>query len=306
MSISLGRLEQLITVARCGSFSRAAEELHISQPALSRSIAALESRYGFQIFNRIGHGVLPTAAGAQVLAQAEPLLQSMRVFESNLGLLASGVAGTLKLGLPPLLASQLLAELAREFFSSHMQAEISVSIRSGPVLLEELKNDAIELFFFAETQIDAPPEIEMEPVGVIRPVFVVRAGHPLAARRNLTLDDLGEFPWASSVEPPVMGERLNPTRLLCDNYHILRDVVLQTDLVCICTHDFVGRDLAEGRLREVHVPGVLPAESTIYAAKLRGRIASPLALAAIQRVRAHLTAPPADPISRARVQPTIR
>src|SRR3989442_24098 len=140
MSVSLGRLQQLITVARCGSFSRAAEELNISQPALSRSIAALESRYGFPIFNRIGHGVLPTAAGAQVIAQAEPLLQSMRVFESNLGLLATGAAGTLKLGLPPLLASQLLARLASEFFSPQTQVEIRVSIRSGPVLLEEMKN----------------------------------------------------------------------------------------------------------------------------------------------------------------------
>jgi DNA-binding transcriptional LysR family regulator len=291
MSISLGRLQQLLTVARCGSFSRAAEELNISQPALSRSIAALEARYGFPIFNRIGHGVLPTAAGAEVIAQAEPLLQSMRVFESNLGLLASGAAGTLKLGLPPLLASQLLARVAAEFFSPRTQAEIRVSIRSGPALLEELKNDAIELFFFADTQIEAPPEVELEPVGAIRPAFVVRTGHPLAARRHPTLDDLAEFPWASSVEPPVMGERLNPARLLCDSYHVLRDVVLQTDLICICTREFVGADLAEGRLCEVVVPGMLPVESIIYAAKLRGRIASPLALAAIQRVRAHLATP---------------
>jgi DNA-binding transcriptional LysR family regulator len=294
MSVSLGRLQQLITVARCGSFSRAAEELHISQPALSRSIAALESRYGFPIFNRIGHGVQPTAAGAEVIAQAAPLLQSMRVFESNLGLLATGAAGKLKLGLPPLLSSQLLAKLACDFFSPGAQAEIRVSIRSGPALLEELKNDAIELFFFAETQIEAPPEVEIEPVGLIRPVCVVRAGHPLAAHRTLTLDDLSQFPWASSVEPPAMGEQLNPARLLCDNYHVLREVVLQTNMVCICTSDFVGRDLAEGRLHEIQVQGLLPAESTIYAAKLRGRIASPLASAAIQRVKAHLATPHAN------------
>lgn len=291
MSVSLGRLQQLVTVARCGSFSRAAEDLNISQPALSRSIAALERRYGVQIFNRIGHGVLPTAAGAQVIAQAEPLLQSMRVFESNLGLLASGVAGKLNLGLPPLLASQLLARVAADFFSPHAQAEIRVSIRSGPVLLEDLRNDAIELFFFAETQIEVPPEIETEPVGAIYPTLVARAGHPLASRRDLTLDDLSAFPWASSVEPPVMSGRLNPAHLLCDNYDVLRDVVLRTDMVCICTRDFVGEDLAEGRLCELHVLGMLPEASAIYAAKMRGRIASPLALAAIQRVRAHLAAP---------------
>lgn len=290
MDVSLGRLQQLLTVARCGSFSRAAEELNISQPALSRSIAALERRYGFQIFNRIGHGVLPTAAGAEVIAQAEPLLQAMRVFDRNLGLLATGAAGTLKLGLPPLLASQLLARLACDFFSPTTHAEIRVSVRPGPALLEELKDDQIELFFFADSQVEAVPEIDTEPVGAIRPALVVRGDHPLAGRRGLTVDDLSQFPWASSVEPPAMGSLLNPARLLCDNYHVLREAVMQTDLVCICTRDFVAEDLAAGRLRELHAPGFLPAETTIYLAKLRGRIASPLALAAIARVRAHLAA----------------
>jgi hypothetical protein len=90
------------------------------------------------------------------------------------------------------------------------------------------------------------------------------------------------------VDAPVMGGRLNPGRLLCDNYHVLREVVLQADMVCICTRDFVAQDLAEGRVREIQIPDMLPPASTIYAAKLRGRIASPLATAAIQRVRAAL------------------
>jgi DNA-binding transcriptional LysR family regulator len=291
MDISLRGLRQLTAVARCGSFSRAAAALNISQPALSRSIAALERRCGFQIFNRIGHGVLPTPAGARVIAQAEPLLQAMRVFDGNLGLLASGAAGTLKLGLPPLLASQLLAQLAHDFFSPAMQAEIRVSIRSGPALLDELRNDAIEVFFFVDTQIETGPDIETDPVGVIRPACVVRRDHPLAYRQDLSLDDLGEFPWASSVEPPAMGGRLNPARLLCDNYHILREAVLRTDLVCICTRDFVGQDLVEGRLREIQVKGLLPSEISVFSAILHGRIASPLALAAIRRVKEHLQSP---------------
>jgi DNA-binding transcriptional LysR family regulator len=55
MDISLGKLQQLVAVADSGSFSKAAVELSISQPALSRSIADIERRYGFQIFNRSGH-----------------------------------------------------------------------------------------------------------------------------------------------------------------------------------------------------------------------------------------------------------
>lgn len=288
MDVSLSKLRQLATVARCGSFSRAAEELHISQPALSRSVAAIERRCGFPIFNRLGHGVQPSSAGAQLLSQAEPLLQSMRVFHSNLDLLAAGKTGSLRVGLPPLLASELLSDFAREFFDQSAQTELRVSIRAGPLLLDELRNDAIELLFFAQTQIDPGPEFQVKPVGFICPTCVVRRDHPLADRRNLTIADLSAYPWASSVEPPAMGELLNPARFICDNYHILRDAVLHTDLVCICTKAFVANDVAEGKLCEVIVEDFLPPESPIYMATLQGRILSPLALAAVRRIEALL------------------
>lgn len=291
MDISLGKLQQLLTVARCGSISRAAEELHISQPALSRSIAATERHYGFPIFSRVGHGIQPTAAGAQVLSQAEPLLQSLRVFGSNLKLLAAGKTGALRMGLTPLLASQLLSSLASDFFTPAIQAELRVSVRPGPALLDELKNDFIELFFFAESQIEYGPDIATELVGTMQPICVVRHGHPLASRHDLTLDDLSGFPWASSVEPPAMGKLLNPARLLCDNYHVLRETVQRTDLICICSKAFVARAILDGTLREIHVEGFLPDETGIFVATLSGRILSPLAVASIERVRTHLAAP---------------
>lgn len=284
MNVSLNKLQQLVTVARCGSFSRAAEDLHISQPALSRSIATIERLCGFPIFNRIGHGVTPTAAGAQVLAQAEPLLQSMRVFGSNMDLLARGEAGSLKIGLPPLLASQMVSQLAREFFGAADEVELRLSIRSAPLLLDELKNDQIEFLVFAETQVDPGPDIALEPIGNIYPACVVRAAHPLAGRRGLTTRDLATYPWASSVEPPAMGNLLNPARFLCDNYHGLRDAVLHTDLICICTRAFVETEITSGQLCELDVPGFLPLELPVFAACLSGRILSPLARAALGRI----------------------
>ncbi len=87
-----------------------------------------------------------------------------------------------------------------------------------------------------------------------------------------------------------MGKLLNPARLLCDNYHILREAVQQTDLICICSQAFVAPDIAAGRLREIHVEGLLPHEITIFLATLSGRIMSPLAVTAIERVRTHLAA----------------
>ena len=288
MEISIGKLQQLVAVANSGSISRAAAELNISQPALSRSIAAIEARYGFQLFNRVGYGVHLTAAGSQVLEQARPLLQTLRVFDSNLKLLGAGKVGALSVGLSPLLASQLLARFASDFFAPDASVQLRVMIRPGAGLLDELKNEVIELFFFPESHIEPNPETEIEAVGRIMPACVVRRGHPLAGRPQLTLEDLAAYPWGSSVDPPINQQVLSPARFVCDNYHILREAVLQTDLVCICSVAFVAQQLAAGTLVEIQVADLPLPPTTIYMAKLRGRASSPLAVEALTRMRRHL------------------
>lgn len=288
MDVSIGKLNQLVTVARTGSFSRAAAELNISQPALSRSIASIENSCGFQIFNRMGHGVEPTAAGLQVLAQAEPLLRTLRVFNKNLGLLGSGKAGTLSIGLAPLLASQLLARCAVDFFTATTQAQLQVMVRPGAVLVESLGNDQIEMFFFPEGYIQAEPDMIIEAVGRISPVCVVRSSHPLARRKGLGVADLAGYAWATSVLPPVIEKELNPPQFICDNYHILREAVLESDLICICSHAFVEAQIADGSLVQIRVKGLSLPSTMIYSARLAGRISSPLANAMEQRIRAQL------------------
>lgn len=275
-------------VARTGSFSKAAVELNISQPALSRSIAGIEDRYGFQIFNRMGHGVQLTAAGVQVVAQAEPLLQSMRVFDSNLRLFGSGKVGRLQFGLSPLLASQILAHFAGAFFTPDSTARLRVMIRPGIDLLDALRNDEIELFFFPESHVDPSPDLEVEAIGTIQAACVVRRAHPLAGREDLTLADLLPFPWGSSVDPAILAETIGPAGLICDNYHILRDAVLESDLICICSAAFVERQLADGSLREIVVEGLPLPPTTIYMAKLRGRVNSPLANDTVKRIKGYL------------------
>lgn len=289
MDLSLGKLQQLVAVARAGSFSKAALELNISQPALSRSIAAIEERYGFTIFHRLGHGVQLTAAGAQVIELAQPLLQRLQVFDNNLRMFGTGKGGLLSVGLAPLLASQALAPFASEFFGASSQAQLQVLIRPGAILVEALRNATIELFFFPEGYIEPDPEVDVESVGTILPVCVVRRGHPLAARSNLTLADLADFPWASSVVPSVIEEALHPVQFVCDNYHILRDVVLGSDLVCICSALFVAEQLADRSLQEIRVEGLPLPLTTIYTAKLHGRVRSPLAEEAVRRMRQQLS-----------------
>jgi DNA-binding transcriptional LysR family regulator len=82
MEIDLTKFAYLVTIARTRNFSRAADELRITQPALSRSVAAVEQRFGFKIFDRGRGGVSITPLGALVLKDAETLLRDARAKES--------------------------------------------------------------------------------------------------------------------------------------------------------------------------------------------------------------------------------
>jgi DNA-binding transcriptional LysR family regulator len=290
MELSLAKLQHLVAVAACGSFSRAAAESHLSQPALSRSIAAIEEHYGFAIFNRLGHGVELTAAGQQVLEQAKPTLQGLRVFESNMRLLAQGRGGRLAIGMAPLLASQLVSRFAARFFGVTEEAQLRVMVRPGGELLQALRDDEVELIFFPESHVGETDEISVEPVGHVRPACVVRRGHPLLARQHLSLDDLADFPWASSLEASTGPNVPSRSRMICDNYHILREAVLATDLVCICSQAFVGDELRDGTLVEIVVDGLPLRATAIFVATLKGRVYSPLATQALEHIRGYFAA----------------
>lgn len=288
MNLSLMKMKQLVAVAKTGSFSRAAKELHISQPALSRNIADIESHYGIEIFLRHGHGVSPTTAGNQVIDQAERLLRSMQAFDSNLKLLSSGRAGTLTMGMAPLLASQLLANFASDFFSSISKVQVEVTIRPGSMLVEALKQNQIEFFLFPEGYISEDPELQVDPIGHIKPICVVRRDHPLVSRKNLRLEDLKNYPWANSVASPILEKTLKPTQFVCDNYHILRDAVLNSDLICICSSSFIAEELTEGSLREISIKGLPLNQITVYVATQVDRISSTLANSAILKIGQYL------------------
>jgi DNA-binding transcriptional LysR family regulator len=161
-------------------------------------------------------------------------------------------------------------------------------VRPGPALLEEMKNDLIEMFFFPEGHIQPMADIDVAPVGSFRPVCVVRSAHPLVGRTGLTLGDLTDCTWACTVDPPIPEHLLSESRFVCDNYHILLEAVLKCDLICICSSAFVARELASGEVCEIQVNDLPLPVTTIYVAKLLGRISSPLAVQALERMKKHL------------------
>src|SRR6478735_3313424 len=113
------QLEYVVGVVDHGGFTRAAEALHVTQPALSQGIARLEAELGVLLFDRVGRTALLTAAGQAVLEPARQVLRDLRVLRTSVAAVAGLDAGSLEVVALPTLAIDPLARLIGAFRRAH-------------------------------------------------------------------------------------------------------------------------------------------------------------------------------------------
>jgi DNA-binding transcriptional LysR family regulator len=288
MEVDLAKLSHVLAIARTLSFSRAAEELNLTQPALSRSIASMEARFGLRIFDRGRSGVTITPVGALVVAEAQTLVGSARMLGNNLRLYAKGDAGLLAIGMGPLIASMILPGLGSDFLTNSPQLEIRTSIKPPAALLKELLDDAIELAVCATEHIVVPDNVVALRVGEVSFETFARSGHPLAGRSDLTIADFAAYPIARVGDVHMEGPARASGGFICDNYHILQEMVLRSDCIWYTARSFVAPLLADGRLVQLHDDHGPVARSQLAIMCKRGRTRSPAAAMAADFIKKRL------------------
>src|SRR5690606_34346612 len=127
MNPSLRQLKAFLQVARLRSFTRAAEQLHISQAGLSSMMRELERQIGCRLFDRTTRKVMLTQAGAQLLPVAERAALELDAVAAAIGRMDYLARRTVSIAAAPLLASALLPEVCAKF--SRMQPEVKVRIK---------------------------------------------------------------------------------------------------------------------------------------------------------------------------------
>jgi len=294
--MDLRRWTHVVAVADRRSFVRAAEQVHLSQPALTRSIQAAEAELGLVLFDRGTQEVVPTPAGEFVVARARQLVFNSRCLARDVALYRNRGLGDTAFGIGPFPAatflSPLLAAVRREFPAIHLRVEIS----NWHLLLDRLRVEDIE-FFVADTRdLPADPTLHLRPLRREPGAFYVRAGHPLlATRKPAALAAV----WAcgvASVRLPV-GVRSVIAGLLglasadelvlaleCDDVEILKKVALACDSVLAAPQAAVERELKAKTLRALPVAGLPPLFSEMGVVTLRGRTPSPMAELIISRL----------------------
>lgn len=208
-NFSLRQLGYLVAVADLGSMTAAAEVEHVSQAAISAGINDLERRLGVRLLARHpGHGVSLTEAGLEVLPDARRVLAAAADVLSRARAPGADLRGSLSLGCYTTLAPLYLPPLYGAFAVEHPALELTVVEGPQEDLRRALLNGSCELVLSYEHSLGSG--LAMETVRRLRPYILLAAGHALAGRASVTLQDLADEPLVqfSLLPSPSMIEEL--------------------------------------------------------------------------------------------------
>jgi len=186
------QLEYFQVVARLEHFTRAAEQLSLSQPALSRAIARLEAELGVPLFERQGRRVRLTRYGRVFLAHAERALQAIDAGKREISDMAGPERGVVALAFLKTLGARVLPEALGAFRERHPAVRFQLTQNHSSALLDLLAEGEVDLCLFAPPE--ERPGMRWEPV-LTEEIYVVAApGHPLANREVIALAELANEP----------------------------------------------------------------------------------------------------------------
>ncbi|MES2633481.1 MAG: LysR family transcriptional regulator [Pseudomonadota bacterium] len=296
--MDIKRLQHIVALADEGSFIRAAERVHLSQPAFSRSIQAAEAELEMKLFGRGGGTeVKCTPSGAFVVERARRILHESRSLERDVQLFRSGLIGKVCIGAGPFVAASLLPGMLTAIRLRYPEAEVQVQVNNPPVLIDCVRREELD-FFVGETR-DVPRDgsFDITTLGGQRAGFYVRASHPLLAKPRLKMRDILPFGLATGRLPRQVRTALQkamgvpadgslPVALECDDTHLVRRVVRSTDTVMVASNDILVDELASGVMRRLTIADFPPAYTDLGVVALNGRSHSPLALHAIKQLAA--------------------
>jgi LysR family hydrogen peroxide-inducible transcriptional activator len=197
-------LEQFITLARTKNFTRAAEELHLSQPALSRAIQRLEDEVGQPLFDRRPREVVLTKPGELLVSRAKKILDLVE--DTFTELAESGEHGQIRLGAIPTIAPYFLPKLLSTFAEKFPRISVTVQEDTTNLLIRRCADGELDLAIVA-LPIHAKA-IQIEPLFSEELLFVVPRGHPLATTKDLTLKAVKDYPFVMLNEAHCLSENI--------------------------------------------------------------------------------------------------
>jgi DNA-binding transcriptional LysR family regulator len=284
--MNLSQLRHLIALAEHQSFRKAAEALFLTQPALSRSIQALEEELGVKLIDRIGRKNTLTAFGLQVLASARRVVLETKELRRGLDLLKSGELGSISIGYGSGPAAVLETAFFRHVARHHHKVLVKTARGSTDLLIQSLRMEQLDIVVVDRRALSHTDDLDVEPLAPLRGGFLCRAGHPILSAQPIDLAALQHYANASTPLSPEVGRHLaealgpeaHPDRLMTmvsQDIHGLLEVVATTDTIFFGILAAAKAQLAAGGLVEIPVQPPVELHGQFALVSLARRTESP-------------------------------
>lgn len=257
--MTLVQLRHLIALADHASFSKAALAAHLSQPALSRSIRALEDELALPLVDRVGRRVELTVHGREALERARQIVFDADELRTRGRRIKEHAAGTLRVGMGSGAGAMLMTPLLHLVCTSHPQLRLEITRSGTEGLVQALRGKTLDGLVVDARSLKPAPDLRADFLYELHGAFMVRRGHPLTRRRRaLDFDTLRRHAIASTPLSDevarVLVERYGPqahpeacVTLRCDELSSLIELTRTSDAVLLAVRA-AAPDLVELQL----------------------------------------------------------
>lgn len=286
--LKLRDLDTLMTVVTAGGMRKAARQLHMSQPAVSKAISELETMLGVRLVDRSRHGVEPTVFGRALLKRGTAIFDELRLSISEMELLADPDAGELSVGCVETITAGFAAAIVEKMSRQYPRLVLSVTSGDAPVLESHFLRERLCELAVARPFAGVPAaDMSGEPLFHEQLRVVVSNDSEWAARRRLTLADLAGAPWILSANEidrhsPVaeaflaIGAEPPAARVLTGSLNLRRSLLQSGRFVTVMPHSLLrfGPDRSWIKVLPIDLPAWKDATMIIT---LKNRALSPVA-----------------------------
>lgn len=227
--MNIRQLEAFKTIMELGSFTRAAEKLNLSQPAVSKLIFLLERRCGFSLFHRQKNGVVPTAEGQMLYSEVERVFLSVDSVSARARAIKHFDYGEINLVSYPSLAARVLPPILGGFLATRQGLKIEMSSRNSWLLVEAVATQGFDLGFgmFAPDR----PGVRFDKLCSMKAVCALPPDHHLVSRYVIEAKDLHGERFVGMVEEDRAQLEIDRVFAECGSD---RNIVIKAQLTEAC------------------------------------------------------------------------
>jgi len=264
--MTLAQLRTFNAVARLNSFSRAAEELHLTQPAVSAQVAALEATLKVKLFDRIGKKFALSGPGHAVRKAAGDILGRVAEMQRELQDLAELAGGNLAIGASQVVGVYLLPELLSGFRQEFPAIDLSVRIESARQVVDLLVRNELDVGIIGEGAPITDDRVAVKPIMRDELIVIVPSNHAFAQMKSIRPTSLAQMPFLLPRRDSALSESMLEqlaregitlhSVLELGNVGAVKRAVEAGLGIAIVSRCAVLHELEDGRLKSVPVDGM--------------------------------------------------